>query len=247
MSGGAWFWQAVELALSHRLIPLLWIPYFVLTALVSFLSRSFQASIPTIVAELAAQLALAPWVSAVTLYFLEAVSKGQTQSLSKIIARGLRRAPSLIGLYVIQLLLLGVASLVPGALAYFLFGGRLGALVFLLFLLFAWFVFLLVRLALAEAALVLGDRKIVESINESWFYTRRAFAPVLGLYVRLLPILVLGALLRRIPAIGPLFEAFCGAAWAYLATAGAGYAYLELRSATEAGPSPVTPPSSSSL
>jgi len=112
------------------------------------------------------------------------------------------------------------------------------ALILLWLLLFLVLKFLLVRLALAGAALILGGAAILDALAESWSTTHAVFLPILGLLLRVALLGVFATLLgRHVPWIGPLFEGLGDTAGAYLATAGLGYAYLALLPAEETGSS----------
>ncbi|MCX7844569.1 MAG: hypothetical protein N2507_04455 [Candidatus Bipolaricaulota bacterium] len=123
---------------------------------------------------------LGPWLSATTLFALEAAEAGQPLRLSEAARRGLKRTLPLVGLqlliFLVVLVFLGPALTMYSALR----GPLVPVMVSGFILLGVLFVFLLVRLALAEAAVVWTQTPVFQALGTSWAYTRRAFFPVLG-------------------------------------------------------------------
>lgn len=242
MSGGAWFRQAVELAWRHPTVLLPWIPILGLTIFAHFLSRSPETEVLAAIVEVVLWFGPYAWAEATTLCFLEVVARGEVPSLDTAAGRGLGRTPQVIGLQLVLILLL-FAFAIPGVLAYALLRNSPEAIIPVALVLFLGFVFLLLRLSLTVAVLVLGEKKIGESIMESWSLTRLAFAHVLWLFVLVAFVVGLGLIFGLIPRIGPVFSGLGMTVGSYLATGGAGYAYLELRSVAAAESSPTAPPS----
>jgi len=242
MSGGAWFRQAVELAWRHPKVLLPWIPVLGLSIFANFLSRSPRSEVWAAIVEVVLWFGPFAWAQATTLFFLEVVARGEAPSLDTAAGRGLGRTPQVIGLQLVLTLLPSASFAVPGALAYAFLHNSPEAMIPVALVLFLGLVFLLLRLSLTVAALVLGEMKIGPSITESWSLTRLAFAHVLWLFVLVKFVVGLGLLFGLIPGIGPVFSGLGMTVGSYLATGGAGYAYLELRSVAAAESSPTTPP-----
>lgn len=247
MSGGAWFRQAVELVRRHPEALLPWIPVLILTIFADFLSRNLQREVLAAIVETVVWFGPFAWAQATTLVFLEVVARGEVPSLDAAIGRGLGRTLPVIGLNLVLSLLIFVLFAVPGALAYAFLRHLPAAMIAVFLVLFFGFAFLLLRLSLAVAALVLGERTIGASMTESWSLTRSAFAHVFWFFVLVVFVGGLGILFGLIPGIGPVFSGLGATAASYLATAGVGYAYLALRSVAAAGPSLTAPPGEEGL
>ncbi|MEN3010323.1 MAG: hypothetical protein ABDI20_05010 [Candidatus Bipolaricaulaceae bacterium] len=230
MSGVKWFRKTLLFVWAHPRVLGPWLLYFLFSLLGELVERPTAASSAAkILLDGAGLFLLLPWLSATTLFALEAAEAAQPLPLDEAARRGLQRTLPLVGLnlviFLVVLVFLGPAlamylafrrTLVPVMVAGFILLGVL-------------FVFLWVRLALAEAALVWTQTPISQALGTSWAYTRRAFFPVLGVLLLAggLPE-GLGLLLGHVPVLGPLFSAAGSTAGALLATVGLGYAYWDL-------------------
>ncbi|MCS7217215.1 MAG: hypothetical protein NZ924_06075 [Candidatus Bipolaricaulota bacterium] len=238
MSARKWLKQATELAFTQPVVLIPWGVFWLVAFLGAiFTARWGPAAIAPNLVDLFLWLGVNAWASAASLEFLRGLAGGGAPRGREVLRQGLRQTPRLIALYLAILLLLGIALGLP-ALLLLVARGSLGALILVSLGLFVWFVFLWTRLALAEAAVILGDATLAEALRHSWSLTRAAFLPILGLLF--LATLAGAALGLMSLALGPAFTAFSSALWTYTVTVGAGYAYMELRRAQEppAAPEP---------
>lgn len=224
MSGVNWSKKAFLFVWAHPRVLEPWLLYFLLVAV----GRT-PSSAAGILLDGARLFLLLPWLSATTLFALEAAEAGQPLRLSEAARRGLKRTLPLVGLHLLSFLVV-LVFLGPALAMYSALRGTLVPVIVSGFILLGvLFVFLLVRLALAEAAVVWTQTPVFQALGTSWAYTRRAFFPVLGvlLLAGWLPG-GLGLLLGRVPVLGPFFSAAGSTAGALLGTVGLGYAYWDL-------------------
>jgi hypothetical protein len=169
------------------------------------------------------------WSFAATTLLVGQAERGEAPALGVALRRGLSSLLRLfllfIALAVILFIAVGIPFLIAGLLGMgsFSFGITLA----LIFPLVLWGLFLVVKVSLAEAAVVLGGLGPIEAVGESWDLTQRAFWRLVGLVI----LIALGGglldfALARIPTVGSLLSFVLVS---YVGIAAFALAYLRLK------------------
>lgn len=174
-------------------------------------------------------LALWAWASAATVLAVEAKTTGKESGFGHILREALARTPALFLLYLLMFGFVGVAVALPLLITYLLFRGILPLLILAwIGIGLVWGAIVLVRVLLAEAALLVDRMGIVEAIGSSWEAAKGRFWSLLGLLILFALAELVFTLLGYIPYLGWLLELVGGTLAACLLTAALAFIYLSL-------------------
>jgi hypothetical protein len=171
------------------------------------------------------------WSFAATTLLVGQAERGEAPALGVALRRGLSSLLRLfllfIALAVILFIAVGIPFLIAGLLGMGSFSFRPSITLALIFPLVLWGLFLVVKVSLAEAAVVLGGLGPIEAVGESWDLTQRAFWRLVGLVI----LIALGGglldfALARIPTVGSLLSFVLVS---YVGIAAFALAYLRLK------------------